>query len=88
MSPPQEVHILHEFGRDFYGAELRVLVLGYLRPERDFPSLGARAPSPLSRLRPADALVAAIKGDVAQAAALLDDPAAAALASHALFASA
>lgn len=36
----QETHILHEFPEDFYGAELRVCVAGYIRDERGFPSLG------------------------------------------------
>ena len=36
----QEVHIMHKFDSDFYGRQLRVLVLGYLRPERNFASLG------------------------------------------------
>lgn len=36
----QETHILHEFENDFYGSELKVIVMGYTRPERDFPSVG------------------------------------------------
>jgi FAD synthase len=36
-----EPHLIHDFGdEDFYGDELRFLVLGYVRPERSFPSLG------------------------------------------------
>ncbi|WFD28226.1 riboflavin kinase [Malassezia nana] len=34
-----EVHILHEFAQDFYGREMRVCVLGYIRPERKYESL-------------------------------------------------
>lgn len=34
-----EVHILHEFKEDFYGRVLRVLLLGYLRPEMKFANL-------------------------------------------------
>lgn len=34
-----ETHILHVFPEDFYGAELRVCVAGYIREERKFPSL-------------------------------------------------
>ncbi|CAG8553134.1 3908_t:CDS:10 [Ambispora leptoticha] len=34
-----EVHIIHVFPTDFYGEELRVIVLGYIRPERDYSSL-------------------------------------------------
>ncbi|KAI8100198.1 uncharacterized protein BX664DRAFT_323118 [Halteromyces radiatus] len=36
-----EVHIIHEFPQDFYGVDIRVLVLGYIRPEQDYPSLAA-----------------------------------------------
>jgi hypothetical protein len=35
-----EVHLLHHFPDDFYGEPLRILVLGYLRPEANFSSLG------------------------------------------------
>ncbi|KAF9898030.1 riboflavin kinase, partial [Lobosporangium transversale] len=34
-----EVHIMHNFHRDFYGDELRVIVLGYIRPELDYTTL-------------------------------------------------
>ncbi|KAH8113399.1 riboflavin kinase [Phellopilus nigrolimitatus] len=33
-----EVHIMHEYKDDFYGNEVRVLVLGYIRPELDYTS--------------------------------------------------
>ncbi|EPQ27675.1 uncharacterized protein PFL1_04813 [Pseudozyma flocculosa PF-1] len=36
-----EVHILHEFGADFYGLEIRVVVLGYVRPEYNYDSMDA-----------------------------------------------
>lgn len=36
-----EVHVLHEFGKDFYGSEMRVSVLGFIRPEYDYNSLEA-----------------------------------------------
>ena len=39
----QEPHICHTFDEPFYGKELKVLVSAYLRPEANFPSLGARA---------------------------------------------
>lgn len=35
-----EVHVMHEYEEDFYGKEMRVLVLGRLRGEKDFDSLG------------------------------------------------
>ncbi len=31
-----EVHILQKFNRDFYGAEMRISILGYIRPEYDY----------------------------------------------------
>eukprot|EP00271_Cylindrocystis_brebissonii_P006500 TRINITY_DN19276_c0_g1_i1.p1 TRINITY_DN19276_c0_g1~~TRINITY_DN19276_c0_g1_i1.p1 ORF type:complete len:586 (-),score=102.93 TRINITY_DN19276_c0_g1_i1:654-2411(-) len=34
-----EVHVLHKFAEDFYGQQMRVAVLGFLRPERAFASL-------------------------------------------------
>ena len=34
-----EPHIIHEFGEDFYGENLKILVCGYIRPELDFSSL-------------------------------------------------
>ncbi|KAG5646433.1 hypothetical protein DXG03_003483 [Asterophora parasitica] len=33
-----EIHILHDFQSDFYGLELRAVVLGYIRPELDYTS--------------------------------------------------
>ncbi len=30
------MHIIHHFDDDFYGQELRVLVLGYIRPEKNY----------------------------------------------------
>ncbi|KAJ7175908.1 riboflavin kinase [Mycena filopes] len=32
-----EVHVLHEFGADFYGVEMRLLLMGYIREEKDYP---------------------------------------------------
>ncbi|MCO5566878.1 hypothetical protein L7F22_020561 [Adiantum nelumboides] len=36
-----EPWLLHEFPEDFYGEELRLVVVGYIRPEANFPSLQA-----------------------------------------------
>jgi len=33
-----EVHIIHKFESDFYGLEMRVVVLGYIRPEFNYVS--------------------------------------------------
>ncbi|KAJ3682415.1 hypothetical protein LUZ60_014988 [Juncus effusus] len=34
-----EPWLLHEFEEDFYGEELRLAIVGYIRPEANFPSL-------------------------------------------------
>ena len=34
-----EIHILEDFQSDFYGANLNLIVLGYIRPEYDYVSL-------------------------------------------------
>ncbi|CAD6340685.1 unnamed protein product [Miscanthus lutarioriparius] len=34
-----EPWLLHNFGEDFYGEELRLATVGYIRPEANFPSL-------------------------------------------------
>ncbi|PQE07651.1 Riboflavin kinase protein [Rutstroemia sp. NJR-2017a BBW] len=34
-----EVHLLHKFDTDFYGSFMRVLILGYIRPELDYVDL-------------------------------------------------
>ncbi|KAH9884099.1 hypothetical protein F4778DRAFT_575819 [Xylariomycetidae sp. FL2044] len=36
-----EVHVLHRFAADFYGARMRLLILGFVRPERDYAGLDA-----------------------------------------------
>ena len=64
-----EPHLLHVFPADFYGAELRLVVTGYLRPEASFPSL--------------DALIAAIHGDIEAARRELHAPPAAGSPEHA-----
>ncbi|EDU49457.1 riboflavin kinase [Pyrenophora tritici-repentis] len=33
-----EIHILHSFEKDFYGAELSLLIMGFIRPEYDYVS--------------------------------------------------
>ncbi|VDN26541.1 unnamed protein product [Dibothriocephalus latus] len=35
-----EVHILHKFPEDFYDSRMQIVVLKYLRDERNFGSLG------------------------------------------------
>eukprot|EP00051_Salpingoeca_urceolata_P028034 m.484595 g.484595 ORF g.484595 m.484595 type:complete len:151 (+) comp23443_c0_seq1:195-647(+) len=53
-----EVHILKEFAQDFYGSKLNVLVLKFLRPEKNFDSL--------------EALIAAIHADIQQTRDVLE----------------
>ena len=36
-----EVHVLHKFGADFYGVEMRLLVTGFIRNEKDYSGLEA-----------------------------------------------
>lgn len=51
---------MHKFEHDFYGEELRVVVLGFIRPERNFGSL--------------DELITAINSDIEFANTELDKP--------------
>nr|CAB3265560.1 riboflavin kinase [Phallusia mammillata] len=34
-----ETHIMHDFGGDFYGSILKLIILGYIRPEQNFTSI-------------------------------------------------
>ncbi|KAJ2080093.1 riboflavin kinase [Coemansia sp. RSA 988] len=34
-----EVHIIHNYNDDFYGKHLKVAILAYIRPEKDYDSL-------------------------------------------------
>jgi len=36
-----EIHVIHKFKRDFYGAKLKFNILGYIRPELDYISADA-----------------------------------------------
>lgn len=31
-----EVHVMHDFGIDFYGSHMNVIILGFIRPEYDY----------------------------------------------------
>lgn len=55
-----EVHVMHDFGRQFYGEELRVVVVGFIRPEMRFANIGA--------------LVDRIRADVGISRNMLDAP--------------
>ncbi len=32
------MHVLHDFGADFYGVEMRLLLTGFIRQEKDYPA--------------------------------------------------
>ncbi|KAF8477276.1 hypothetical protein BDZ91DRAFT_708972 [Kalaharituber pfeilii] len=53
-----EVHLLHIFAGDFYGAQMKLAILGYIRPELDYVSK--------------EALIADIKTDIEIAKASLE----------------
>jgi riboflavin kinase len=36
-----EVHVLQNFGEDFYGVEMRLLILGFIREEKDYEGVEA-----------------------------------------------
>lgn len=36
-----EIHIMHKFGSDFYGAQMTFSILGYIRPELDYTTKDA-----------------------------------------------
>ncbi|KPP76933.1 riboflavin kinase-like, partial [Scleropages formosus] len=55
-----ETHVIHTFKEDFYGQILSVVMVGYIRPERNYSSL--------------DALIAAINSDIEEAKRRLDMP--------------
>ncbi|XP_069817923.1 riboflavin kinase [Dendropsophus ebraccatus] len=55
-----ETHIIHQFKEDFYGEQLSIVIVGYIRPEKSFDSL--------------DSLIAAIHSDIEEAKKQLDLP--------------
>ncbi|OLY85568.1 Riboflavin kinase [Smittium mucronatum] len=55
-----EVHIIHDYQHDFYGSDLKVLILGYIRPESNFVDL--------------DTLIAEIRRDIKFCLEALDLP--------------
>ncbi|KAK6184880.1 hypothetical protein SNE40_007242 [Patella caerulea] len=57
-----ETHIIHAFVDDFYGSNLKVVMLGYIRNMKDFSSL--------------DELIQAIESDISEAKDKLDEPSA------------
>lgn len=55
-----ETHILHNFQRDLYGEELRVCILGYIRPQQNYNTI--------------EELIKAINSDIEYADKNLNDP--------------
>ncbi|NXY43421.1 RIFK kinase, partial [Ceuthmochares aereus] len=55
-----ETHIIHTFKEDFYGEILSILIVGYIRPEKNFDSL--------------ETLISAIQEDIEEAKRQLDLP--------------
>lgn len=71
-APTIEVHVMHKYSHEeFYGANIRVVVAGFVRPEIRFSGLPQ--------------LLARIKTDTGIAKSQLDEPAAAALRVHSSF---
>ncbi|KAM4745475.1 riboflavin kinase isoform 1-T4 [Anableps anableps] len=55
-----EAHVIHKFKEDFYGEILSVVLVGYIRSEKSFPSL--------------EDLIAAINNDIEEAKVMLELP--------------
>ncbi|XP_074642439.1 riboflavin kinase-like [Tubulanus polymorphus] len=55
-----ETHIINKFDGDFYGCTLKIVMLGYIRPEKSFDSLGS--------------LISEIHNDISEAERQLDLP--------------
>ncbi|XP_068711014.1 riboflavin kinase-like isoform X1 [Montipora foliosa] len=66
-----ETHIIHTFEEDFYGAELSVAIVGFIRPEKDYPSL--------------EALIEAIRADIKEAEQALEKPENKSISMHSFF---
>ncbi|XP_049884991.1 putative riboflavin kinase [Pectinophora gossypiella] len=66
-----ETHIMHKFSSDFYGANLKIAIVGYLRGEKNFDSL--------------DDLIIAIKQDIADGEDRLEEPDARLVRNHSFF---
>ena len=59
-----EIHVLHEYADDFYGAHIRAVALGYIREEANFDSLEALKQAISDDIAYAHAKVAAIDNEV------------------------
>ncbi|XP_068619719.1 putative riboflavin kinase [Battus philenor] len=66
-----ETHVMHKFDNDFYGSNLKICILGYMRPEKNFNSLND--------------LIEAIKEDIRNADSKLQEEQALILKEHKFF---
>ncbi|XP_043475839.1 riboflavin kinase [Leptopilina heterotoma] len=66
-----EVHLIHEFPSDFYGETIKIIITGYIRPEKDFTSV--------------DNLIKEIQNDIEIAKKKLDEPKMCEYKSHSFF---
>ncbi|CAH2054483.1 unnamed protein product, partial [Iphiclides podalirius] len=66
-----EAHVMHKFDNDFYGSHLKICVIGYLRPEKNFSSLND--------------LIEAIKNDIETADKKLEEEESRLLKGHKFF---
>ena len=46
--PSAEVHVLHKFDDNFYGVDMRLLITGFIKEMRDYPTLEVCAGSAVS----------------------------------------
>ncbi|KAJ1765994.1 riboflavin kinase [Coemansia sp. RSA 1813] len=53
-----EVHIMHKYADDFYGKNMKVAILAYIRPEKDYASLDALIEDIHTDIRVAEASLA------------------------------
>ncbi len=60
---------MHKFEQDFYGSELRVLICGYIRPEKNFSSLGEASMITVTVMRLSHAQYSVSQKEVAPALA-------------------
>lgn len=69
-----EVHIIHKFANNFYGARIKFCILGYIRPELNYTTKGMyyHFDSSVSILIQLEALIADINKDIESAKEALE----------------
>ncbi len=70
----QEIHIINQFDNDFYGEELRIVILGYIRPELNYTTKGIKRSKELT-IHLLEALIEDIQTDIKVAIESLKRPA-------------